>query len=126
MSRASEIEYKSRLDAELRGVGLHTASTYGVQVGFNENGNTEAWWLHNLKPNEAADTGRSKAYLRTYRWLASDSKIWAVGLPLRKKRVWLDRSVMKRLLDQNFVEFVEGKPSYFVITPKGEDWIGDI
>ncbi len=84
------------------------------------------WWRKERVDTESATTDRNKAFLRAYRRIAAGPKLWAVGLPLADKgRVYMDRSVMRRLERDDYVRFVKGRDSYFEITSAGAELIAE-
>ena len=87
---------------------------------------TLEWWRKDIVDGESATTDRNVAFLRAYRRIAGSPRLWAHGLPLADRgRVYMDRSVMRRLERDGYVRFVEGKDPYFEITHRGEELIAE-
>lgn len=79
------------------------------------------WWRKDAVDRESATTDRNVAFLRAYRRIAGGGPLWAEGLPLADKgRVYMDRSVMRRLERDDYVVWVEGKDPAFRLTETGE------
>ena len=84
------------------------------------------WWRKDFVDVESATTDRNKAFLRAYLRIAGGPRLWAVGLPLADRgRVYMDRSVMRRLERDGYVAFVEGHDPYFEVTPLGETLVAE-
>jgi hypothetical protein len=62
--------------------------------------------------------GTSSAILRI-----GGPRLYAEGLLLERARVYMDRSVVRRLERDGYVEFHEGRDPYFAISTKGEQLI---
>jgi len=79
------------------------------------------WWQKDFIDRESATTDRNIAFLRAYRRIAGSPRLWALGLPLADRgRVYMDRSVMRRLERDRYVRFVDGKDPYFELSERGE------
>lgn len=83
------------------------------------------WWLKDFEDKESSTTDRNLAYLRFYRRVAGGPKLLAEGLLLDRRRVWMDRSVIRRLVRDGYVSFVDGKDPFFQITTAGEELIAE-
>lgn len=123
MKRYTEREAREILREELKRVGYDTISAFTIQEGARPGANELAWWHANTPDNESADTERSLGYLRAYERI-SGGRMFAGGLFLERKRLWMDRSVMSRLERDGFVSF-EGEGArepWFALTARGCDW----
>lgn len=90
-----------------------------IKSGPREEARTLDWWRKDSSDTESAITDRNKAFLRTYHRIAG-SKLWSSGLPLLDRgRVYMDRSVLRRLERDGFVRWIDGRDPYFEITPAG-------
>lgn len=49
--------------------------------------------------------------------------LYAGGLLLDKKRLWLDRSVMSRCERDGYLDFEPGRHPAFRLTDKGREWL---
>lgn len=125
MTRLRVNEARSIVTEELERVGWQTESTFTVQTGARPEADRLAWWHKRTPGEERADTDRSLAYLRAYNRIAGNMKVYACGIFLETKRLWMDRSVMSRLERDGYVTFEgEGKSEpWFELTAKGQDWI---
>jgi hypothetical protein len=84
------------------------------------------WWRKDFIDKESATTDRNIAFLRAYRRIAGSPRLWAMGLPLADRgRVYMDRSVMRRLERDGYVRFVDGRDPYFDVTERGETLIAE-
>ena len=73
---------------------------------------------------ESATTDRNVAFLRAYRAIGG-AKLYAEGLLLEWGRVYMDRSMLRRLERDGFVVFVDGHDPCFATTGKGEELIAE-
>lgn len=81
-----------------------------------------SWWLKDGSDVESATTDRNRAFLRAYLRIAGDGRLYAEGIPLADRgRVYLDRSVVRRLHRDGFVDFVQGRDPYFEVTATGQE-----
>jgi hypothetical protein len=124
VSRLREAEARRVITEELARTGWDTASTFTVQEGRRPATEAFAWWHANTPGNEAAETAHSLAYLRAYLKIGGP-KLYAGGLFLERRRLWMDRSIISRLERDGYLRFAgEGSSEpYLELTPAGEDLI---
>lgn len=124
--RVSEPEARAIIAEELARQDWQTASTFTVRDGARPESQTLSWWHQNTPAEETAETPRSIAYLRAYLRIGGP-RLYAGGLLLRRRRLWMDRSIMSRLERDGYVQFVgEGtRDPYFALTPAGESLATD-
>ncbi|WP_375381516.1 hypothetical protein [uncultured Sphingomonas sp.] len=105
---------------ELARTGWETASTFTVGDGPRPSAGVLAWWQENTPDNETADTKRSVAYLRAYLRIGGP-RLYAGGLFLDRRRLYMDRSVISRLERDGYLCFSgeDSKEHYFELTPAG-------
>lgn len=79
------------------------------------------WWYEgeNIE-DEGSITKRTTAYLRTYVAAAGQKRLFAIGIPLSKGRLWMDKYVIRRLHADGYLTYVEGFEPYFEPTDAGE------
>ena len=121
MKRLKPLEARAIIAEEFGREGWQTASTFTVGDGRRPDSETLEWWHENTPANESSETRRSLAYLRAY-LLIGGEKLYAGGLFLDRRRLWMDRSVTSRLERDGCLCF-EGKTRrepYFVLKKKGE------
>lgn len=120
MARLRDTEARRVISDELARTGWDTISTFTVQEGRRPASETLAWWHENTPGNETADTARSVAYLRAYLKIGGP-KLYAGGLFLERRRLWMDRSIISRLEREGYLAFKgeDLKEPYFELTPKG-------
>lgn len=124
MKRLKELEARTVVAEELERAGWDTASTFTVGDGARRGTAVLSWWHENTPANETSETQRSIAYLRAYLRIGGE-KLYAGGLFLERRRLWMDRSVMSRLERDGYIAF-EGEGTrepYFVLTKKGRQLI---
>lgn len=121
MNRMRQEAARKVVSEELARVGWDTASTFTVGDGARPLTQTLAWWHENTPEAESADTKRSVAYLRAYLRVGG-GRLYAGGIFLDRRRLWMDRSIISRLERDGYLRFVgEGtKEPYFELTPAGE------
>lgn len=88
-----------------------------VQQGPNRAAAQESWWVRNDGRTPDWRNARTVAYFCGYVEIAGSSHIPMQGIPLDDGYMWLDRAVMRALLERQCV-LVEG--GYFRVTPNGE------
>jgi hypothetical protein len=96
-------------------------STFTVESGKRPSSGHLSWWHENTPANGAAETARNLAYMRAYLRISGDGRLFAGGLFLEKKRLWMDRSVVSRLERDGYLTFhAVGSEPYFDLTEKGQ------
>lgn len=97
-----------------------------IKSGPRSEALTIDWWRKDFVDRESATTDRNIAFLRAYRRVSGGGPFWAAGLPLADKgRVYMDRSVMRRLERDGYVVWNDGKDPSFTLTPNGEALIAE-
>lgn len=126
MARITGPEAKSVLREEIAKLASRIDFMMDIKVGPRTDAAAIDWWRKDFVDNESATTDRNIAFLRAYRRIAGGDRLWAVGLPLADRgRVYMDRSVMRRLERDGYVEWFGGKDPYFSVTPIGEELIAE-
>jgi len=126
MERLSSIQAREILSEELERVGWEAASAFTIEDGARPDTQSLDWWHKNTPESERSDTLRNRAYLRAYIRIANGQRMWAGGLKLSRRTLWMDRSVISRLERDGYIQFVgAGSSPYFELTPKGEQWVGE-
>lgn len=123
MGRLKKTEAREVLREELEKVGYDAISAFQVEEGARPGTEELEWWHQNTPANERSETRRSQGYLRAYLKIAGDLPIYAGGLLLDKKRLWLDRSVISRCERDGYIAFESGRNPTFSITEKGREWL---
>lgn len=115
----------SILTAALAALGQSPPSSFTVRSEPNGAASNPDWWSERMKPGERSETPRTLGYLRGYAAIAGDGLLLATGLPLTSgKRLWMDRSVMKRLERDGYLRWSgQGARAHFEITPRGALWM---
>lgn len=121
MARVTEAKARQIIADELERAGWQTASTFTVMDGIRPGSESLSWWHQNTPAAETAVTPRSIAYLRAYRRIAGGQPLYAGGLLLSRRRLWMDRSIISRLERDGYLRFVEGKNPHFELTSSGEE-----
>ncbi|MEG8049017.1 hypothetical protein QP178_03615 [Sphingomonas aurantiaca] len=119
MGRLKRAEAREILRDELERVGYEVVSAFQIEEGARPGSDQLDWWHHNTPANERSETLRSQAYLR----IASDQPLYAGGLLLDKKRLWLDRSVMSRCERDGYIAFEGELHPRFILTERGREWL---
>ncbi len=121
MVRKTRAEAQAILDEEVVRAGWDTVSSFKVESGARAETNSLDWWHQNTSEHEQADTRRSIGYLRAYLRIGGD-RLFAGGLLLDQKRLWMDRSIVSRLERDGYLRFVEHhRDPYFELTKKGKN-----
>lgn len=122
--RLTEAEARAVIDDELACEGWNTASTFTVRDGRRPGTGSLAWWHENTPVIETSETQRSVAYLRAYLRI-SGARLYAGGLFLARRRLWMDRSIVSRLERDGYLEFCgeNAKEPYFVLTDRGTELV---
>lgn len=125
MKRMKQTAAREIITEELQRAGWETASTFTVGDGARPGTENLTWWHENTPENETSETERSIAYLRAYLRIGGP-KLYAGGLFLDRRRLWMDRSVISRLERDGYLAFEgEGdREPYFSITSLGKNLIG--
>lgn len=120
VKRIKQTEARKIIAEELERAGWETASTFTLGDGARPATDTLAWWHESTPSNETSETQRSVAYLRAYLRIGGE-KLYAGGIFLDRRRLWMDRSVISRLERDGYLQFEgEGRREpYFTVTPKG-------
>jgi hypothetical protein len=96
-----------------------------LKVGPRTEAREISWWRKDFKDMESATTDRNIAFLRAYVRIGG-AKLFAEGLLLLDKgRVYMDRSVIRRLERDGFITFHDGRDPYFSLTAAGLDLIAE-
>lgn len=124
MRRLRATEARDILDEELASAGWDAASAFTIESGARPGANLLSWWHENTPANESSDTPRNLAYLRAYSRIGGE-RLYAGGLFLDRKRLWMDRSVISRLERDGYLIFRgQGKSEpWFELTEQGRNWI---
>jgi len=122
MGRLKKTEAKRIVDDEIARVGLGFAA-FEVKDGPRPGANNLAWWHQHTPVAERAETRYNLAHLRAYIRIAGGESLPAVGIPLERQRLWMDRSTISRLEREGYLVFSAGLHSTFVLTDKGRDWL---
>lgn len=127
IKRFTKAQAHKLLSDELERVGWDGPSTFTVEDGARANTQDLNWWHKRTPETERADTQRNIAYLSAYHRLAEPlgGRMYAGGLLLDRRRLWMDRSVMSRLERDGYVVWVardRGEP-WFEITDAGRSLI---
>ena len=124
--RVSGHEAKTILREEIAKFPSRIDFMMDIKSGPRTEAATIEWWRKDFVDTESATTDRNIAFLRAYRRIAGANRLWAVGLPLSDKgRVYMDRSVLRRLERDSYVRFVDDRDPYFELTAEGEALIAD-
>lgn len=118
------MEAKKIVDDEVTRLGVGFAA-FEVQDGPRPGANDLAWWHENTPTTERADTKYNLAHLRAYVRISSSDVLLAVGIPLDRQRLWMDRSTISRLTRDGYLEFCQASYSTFSLTKKGREWLTD-
>ena len=123
--RLKQTEAREILAEELERAGWKTTSTFTVGDGARPRTEKLSWWHENTPENESSETQRSIAYLRAYLRIGG-SKLYAGGIFLDRRRLWMDRSVISRLERDGYLAFecVSEREPYFTVTPQGKQLVG--
>lgn len=124
MNRLTKIRAQEILTEELADVDWDTASNFNVKEGARPQAHDLAWWHENTPSNERSDTLRNLAYLRAYVRIAEPlaGRMYACGLLLDRRRLWMDRSILSRLERDGLVCWQgDGtKEPWFALTEAGQ------
>jgi hypothetical protein len=120
-ARMTEAEARTAIAEELEREGWYTASTFTVRDGGRPGTDSLQWWHENTPDIETSETQRSVAYLRAYLRIGGAS-LYAGSLFLKRRRLWMDRSIISRLERDGYLEFAgqESREPYFILTSAGE------
>lgn len=127
IERFTKSQAHKLLSDELGRVGWDGPSTFTVEEGARADTQNLSWWHKRTPENERADTQRNIAYLSAYHRIAEPlgGRMYAGGLLLDRRRLWMDRSVMSRLERDGYVVWnaqERGEP-WFGITDAGRNLI---
>jgi hypothetical protein len=107
LMRLSGLEAQAVLREEIARFSSRIDFMMDIKSGPRKEAATIEWWRKDFVDQESATTDRNVAFLRAYTRTAGSPRLWAVGLPLADKgRVYMDRSVMRRLERDGYVRFV--------------------
>lgn len=123
MTRLKKNAARAILQAELARVGYDVISSFQIKEGSRPGSANLGWWHENTPANERSETRRSQGYLRAYLRIAGDMPLYAGGLLLEKKRLWLDRSVMSGCERDGYLAFEPGLNPVFRLTDGGREWL---
>lgn len=123
--RVSEAQAMSIITEELARQSWDTASTFTIREGARPGTKDISWWHEKTPAEETADTPRSVAYLRAYLRIGG-SRLYAGGLFLKRRRLWMDRSIISRLERDGYIAFggANEREPYFTLTTSGESLVG--
>lgn len=124
MARLKKMEAKRIIDDEVARLGLGFAA-FEVKDGPRPGSNDLVWWHEHTPAAERADTKYNLAHLRAYVRIAGGESLPAVGIPLDRQRLWMDRSTISRLERDGYLEFIPASYSTFSLTEKGRAWLAD-
>jgi len=124
MTRLKKNDARRIIDEEIARLGLGFAA-FEVKEGPRPDANDLAWWHERTPITERAETKYNLAHLRAYVRITGGEKLPAVGIPLDRQRLWMDRSVISRLERDGYLEFTCGLHSMFALTDKGREWLVD-
>lgn len=114
------------LTEELENAGWETASQFTIQEGGRPEAEALAWWQLNTPENESSETLRNLAYLRAYLRIAEplEGRMYARGLFLEQKRLWMDRSIMSRLERDGYISWNDHpREPWFELTENGQSFV---
>ncbi len=118
--RLRTTEARAILAQELAAVGWQAEPTFTFEDDPRHEATSERWWHANTPPNESSETKRNIAYLRAYIRIAVGMPLYATGILLDRKRLWMDRSVISRLTRDGYLRFEhKGKDPVFTLTEAG-------
>lgn len=115
-------EAKRILDEETKGLGCSFAAS-DVKDGPRPGANDLTWWHEHTPAAERSETRYNLAHLRAYVRISGTDRLTAVGLPLDRQRLWMDRSVISRLERDGYLAFEPGLYAAFVLTERGREWL---
>lgn len=124
MARLKKLDARRVIDEELARLGLAFAA-FEVKDGPRPGANDLEWWHAHTPAGERAETKYNLAHLRAYVRIAGSEKLPAVGIPLDRQRLWMDRSVISRLQRDGYLEFTPASYSMFSLTEKGRGWMAE-
>ena len=122
MTRFSKADARRIIDEEVALLGLEFAA-FEVKDGPRSGANDLDWWHENTPASERADTKYNLAHLRAYLRISGSETLPAVGIPLDRRRLWMDRSVISRLARDGYLDFKPANYSTFSLSEKGRKWI---
>ena len=96
MTRFKKSDARQIMDEEIARLGLEFAA-FEVQDGPRPGANDLDWWHQNTPTSERSETRYNLAHLRAYVRISGSETLPAVGIPLYRRRLWMDRSVISRL-----------------------------
>lgn len=120
--RLKQAEARRIINEEAARLGCGFAAAE-IKEGPRPGANDLAWWHKNTPAAERSETRYNLAHLRAYVRIADCARLTAVGLPLDRQRLWMDRSVISRLERDGFLAFQPGFYAAFVLTERGLDWL---
>lgn|SRR5690242_10221626 len=120
--RLTKVAAKRILDEELARLGCVFAA-FEVKNGSRPNANELTWRHEHTPATERSETRYNLAHLRAYVRIAGSDRLTAVGLPLDRQRLWMDRSVISRLERDGYLAFEPGLYATFELTGRGRDWL---
>lgn len=124
MARLKKTEAKKIVDEEVERLAVGFAA-FEVKDGPRPGANDLAWWHEHTPVNERADTKYNLAHLRAYVRISGSDVLLAVGIPLARQRLWMDRSTISRLTRDGYLEFRQASYSTFSLTEEGRAWLTD-
>lgn len=124
MARMRETDARKVLKEELERVGWDSVSAFTIGDGARSGTDQLDWWHERTPENERSDTLRNLAYLRAYVRIAASPRLYAGGIFLDRRRLWMDKSVISRLERDGYLSFTDdGREPYFEITKTGERFL---
>jgi hypothetical protein len=124
LKRLKTYEARAIIAEELQHSGWETASSFTVEDGRRPGTEDLSWWHENTPRDETSETPRSTAYLRAYVKIGGP-RLFAGGLFLDRRRLWMDRSIISRLERDGYLAFHgEGtREPFFALTERGEQLV---
>lgn len=120
--RLKQAEARRIIDEEVARLGCGFAAAE-IKDGPRSGANDLAWWHENTPATERSETRYNLAHLRAYVRIADSDRLTAVGLPLDRQRLWMDRSVISRLERDRYLSFEPGLYAAFALTERGREWL---
>lgn len=124
MTRLKRGDARRIMDEEIARLGLAFAA-FEVEDGPRPGANDISWWHKHTPDAERSDTKYNQAHLRAYVRISGSETLPAVGIPLDRRRLWMDRSVISRLERDGYLSFEAANYSTFSLTEKGRQWLVD-
>ena len=122
--RLRTTQARAILAEELANIGWDAEPTFTFEDDPRPGTTDEPWWHANTPADESSETKRNIAYLRAYLRIAGPMPLFATGILLDRKRLWMDRSVISRLTRDGYLCFEHvGRHPVFVLTDAGRELV---